>query len=211
MTYPSRFFFILLVCLAVGSKAVTQEIKQPSGLKFLYKTELDTSKEFYGYHIEIRQILPETDELIPLTIDDRLIIERSGYSKQEKITILGEFLTFRVDTSKSNKRYQFKAAYFMTPPEGLDGFTVEIEALYSFTRMLMIGYPPIKPMLVNRVTGEELNTNLKAVSEVYDIYTKWYIQNKECGFEKITLPLAGTPYAWLGEDKLHALFLRKSL
>ena len=89
-------------------------------------------------------------------------------------------------------------------------FTIEIEALYSFTKMLTITYSPLKPMLINRTTGEELNTNPKAVSEVYDIYEKWYDENKKTDFKNISLPLTGSPYCWLGENKGIEPFLKKS-
>lgn len=146
-----------------------------------------------------------------MSIDDRDIISRSKYTRDDEIKILGEYLTFRGDTSISNKQYRFKAASHMVRPEGINGFTIEIEALYSFTRMLTKGLPPIKPMLINRTTGEQLNTNLKVVNEVYDIYSKWYNANKKTEFKNITLPLTGSPYCWLEEDKGMEPFLKKSL
>jgi hypothetical protein len=187
--------------------------KQHPSTEYLRKTNLDTSKNSYGSHIEVNQVLSVSTEnrIISNDIDDRDMISRSKYSRDEQIKILGEYLTFRGDTSVSNKRYKFKAAYYMTPPEGVKGFTVQIEALYSFTRMLTQGLPPIKPMLINRTTGEELNTNAKVVSEVYDIYIKWYKENEKTDFKNITLPLTGSPYCWLGEDKGMEPFLKKSL
>src|SRR5690606_35379111 len=149
----------------------------PQSREFLFMTELDTSIGNYGVHIEVKQVLPYTNELIPMSIDDRDIIGRSKYSREDRIRILGEYLTFRNDTVISNKKYHFKAAFHMERPEGVSGFTVKIEALYSFTRMLTVGYPPIKPALINRVTGELLNANTKVVNEVYDIYEKWYREN----------------------------------
>jgi hypothetical protein len=195
--------------IASCSRSISQS-KQHSPIEFLHKTNLDTSKPFYGVHIEIKQVLPKTDELIQMTIDDRDIISRSKYSRDDEIKILKEYLTFRGDTSISNKQYRFKAAARMVRPEGIKGFTVQIEALYSFTRMLTEGLPPIKPMLINRTTGEELNTNAKVVAEVYDIYIKWYKENEKTDFKNITLPLTGSPYCWLGEDKGMEPFLKKS-
>ena len=185
--------------------------KQQTANEFLYKTELDTALTNYGVHIEVTQILPDTDELIPMSIDDRDIINRSGYDRDDEIKILGEYLTFRGDTSISNKGYRFRAAHYMTRPEGINGFTIEIEALYSFTRMLTQALPPIKPMLINRASGEELNTNPKIVNEIYDIYIKWYKENMKNDFKDIKLPLSGSPYCWLGEDKGMKNFLKKSL
>jgi len=67
---------------------------------------------------------------------NRDAISRSKYTRNDEIKILGEYLTFRGDTAISNKKYRFKAGYYMTRPEGVNGFTVQIEALYSFTRSL---------------------------------------------------------------------------
>jgi hypothetical protein len=177
----------------------------------LYKTEVDTSKSNYGLHIEVKQILPETKDLIPMSIDDRDIIGRSKYSKDDRIKILGEYLTFRGDTAISNKKYHFKAAHHMVRPEGISVFTIQVEALYSFTRMLMIGYPPIKPALIDCTTGEEVNANPEKVNEVYDIYSRWYQENLKSGFTSISLPLLSSRYCWLGQDKDLRPYLKKSL
>lgn len=208
------FAYLLLIsfaCYILSCSPGMSQTKQQAAREFLYKTKLDTSKDNYGMHIEIKQVLPDTKELIPMSIDDRDIISRSKYTRDDEIKILGEYLTFRGDTSISNKQYRFKAASHMVHPEGINGFTIEIEALYSFTRMLTKGLPPIKPMLINRTTGEHLNTNLKVVNAVYDIYSKWYNENKKTEFKNITLPLAGSPYCWLEEDKGMERFLKKSL
>ena len=204
-------FIILFSVVEANCQSQKFSSKESRDLNFLYKTKIDTSSENKGQHIEIKQVLPKTDELIPMSIDDRDIISRSGYHRNDEIKILWEYLIFRGDTNISNKKYHFKAAYHMVQPEGIVGFTIEIEALYSFTRMLTIGYPPIKPMLINRTTGEELNTNAKVVSEVCDIYVKWYNENKKTEFKNISLPLSGSPYCWLGEDKGMEPYLKKSL
>lgn len=197
-------FFYFQSCLA------PQKIPVDKGdFKFLFVSALDTSQNSFGQHIEIKQILPDTDELIPMTIEDRDIIKRSGYSRSDELTILKEYLAFKGDKRVSNKLYRFKAAGRMIKPDVVN-FTIQIEALYSFTKMLTITYSPLKPMLINRTTGEELNNNAKLVSEVYDIYIKWYNQNEKTDFKNITLPMAGSPYCWLGEDKGIEPFLKKS-
>ena len=211
MKFFVNILFIFCVCFMLSCNRSMSQAKRQQATTFLYKTELDTSKSNYGIHIEVKQVLPDTKELIPMSIDDRDIIGRSKYTRDEQIKILGEYLTFRGDTNISNKQYRFKAASHMVHPEGGIGFTVQVEALYSFTRMLTQGLPPIKPALINRVTGEQLNTNAKAVSEVYEIYIKWYNENKKTDFKNITLPLSGSPYCWLGEDKSMEPFLKKSL
>jgi hypothetical protein len=197
-------FFHFQSC--VSAQKVSENKK---GLKFLYVSELDTSLNSYGQHIEIKQILPETDELIPLTIEDKDIVKRSEYSRIDELTIMKEYLTFKGDKRVSNKLYRLKAAGRMIKPD-VANFTIEIEALYSFTKMLTVSYSPIKPMLINCITGEELNKNYKAVSEVYEIYVRWYNENKKTDFKNISLPLTGSPYCWLGEDKGMEPYLKKS-
>lgn len=208
-SFAHLFLVFWLYYIPACSPGISQT--NPQSREFLFKTELDTSIGNYGVHIEVKQVLPDTKELIPMSIDDRDIIGRSKYSRENRIRILGEYLTFRNDTSISNKKYHFKAAFHMERPEGVNVFTVNIEALYSFTRMLTVGYPPIKPALINRVTGELLNANTKVVNEVYDIYEKWYRENMRTDFKNISLPLAGSAYCWLGEDKGMERYLKKSL
>ncbi|HTI91876.1 MAG TPA: hypothetical protein VL727_14880 [Puia sp.] len=179
--------------------------------KYLYKTALDTSGESYGYHIAVREILPRTKGLIQLSIDDRDIIARSNYDRDIKITILGEYLTFRGDTCTSNKLYILRSGTSMTHPERIEGFSVQIEALYSFTRMLTVGFPAIRPTLLYRATGKPVNTDARAVSEVFDIYSRWYKENLKTDFRSLTLPLAGSPYCWIGEGRVMERYLKKSL
>lgn len=179
--------------------------------KYLYKTALDTSGAYYGCHIVVREILPRTKGLIQLSIDDRDIIARSNYNRDIKITILGEYLTFRGDTSTSNKLYILRSGTSMTHPEGIEGFSVQIEALYSFTRMLTDGFPPIRPALLDRATGKPVNTDARAVSEVFDIYSRWYKENLKTDFKNLALPLAGSPYCWIGEGRGMERYLKKSL
>ncbi|MFT3822674.1 MAG: hypothetical protein QM731_02095 [Chitinophagaceae bacterium] len=203
---------ILLFCIGeVGCLAQLPSSKTNTTLKFLHKTQLDTSHENKGQHIEIKQRLPKTDKLIPLSIDDRDIVSRSGYSRKDEIKILGEYLTFRGDTSRSNKKYHFKPANHMVRPEGISGFTVQIEALYSFTRMLMEGYPPIKPALIDCTTGEEVNSNPGKIKEIYEIYCRWYTENIKSDFKNISLPLDGSRYCWIGQNKDLKPFLKKDL
>ena len=203
-------YSIVFISIAYSCSSGKTLAKKDAFQTFLYKTEVDTSHTNFGQHIEIKQILPDTKELIPMSIDDRDIIARSGYDLQEEIVILGEYLAFQGDTNKSNKRYHFKAAYHMTYPQDVNGFTIQIEALYSFTRMLMAGYPPIQPMLIDRKSGKELNSNPEAVEAVYKIYIDWYENNIKTGFKNMTLPLTGTAFAWRGEDKGLTPFLIKS-
>lgn len=99
----------------------------------------------------------------------------------------------------------------MECPEGIKGFTVEIEALYSFTRMLTIGLPPIRPVLLDRATRKPVNTDARVVRKVFDIYSRWYRENLKTDFKNLTLPLTGSPYCWMGEERGMERYLKKAL
>ena len=161
----------------------------------------------------MKVVLPKAEkgEFIKLGLDDRDEIFRSGYTRNDRIQILCEYLTFEGDTAKSNRQYDFRAAYRSTLPEDTVGYTIQVEALYSFTRLLTIGIPPIRPTILDRKTRENLNTNLSVIKEVYEIYRRWFEQHKKTDFKSISFPLEGTPYAWLGEDKMTVYHFRQDL
>ena len=211
MNFFVRLFSIFLASGVPGCSVTKGQMKLQADTTFLQKPSRDTGSNSYKSHIEVKQVLPKIKEgFISNNIDDRDIIARSNYSREDQIKILGEYLMYRGDTTPSNKKYAFKGGSYLDYPKSVEGFTIEIEALYSFTRMLTIWFPPIKPTLIRCTTGEELNTNPKAVSEVYDIYEKWYDENKKTDYKNISLPLTGSPYCWLGEDKGMEPFLKKS-
>jgi hypothetical protein len=194
-------YFLFLIYSLTGSFLLSVYGQLNSERLFLYKTDRDTNNYSLSSHIEVRERLPKTQGYILIDIDDRDKISRSLYTRSECIEILGEYLTFKGDKTKSDKKYQFKAAYHMIPPDDTTGFTVQIEALFSFTWMLTIGYPPIRPTLIDRETGKHLNTDTCVINEVFEIYNKWFMENKISGFINIRLPLDNTPYVWLGEEK----------
>jgi hypothetical protein len=204
---------IFSYCLILITTSISLFGQDTMKRKFLFKTKIDTSKYLLGSHIEIKVVLPKAKkgEFIKLGLDDRDEVFRSGYTRHDHIQILREYLTFEGDTAKSNRRYDFKAAYHSTLPEDTVGYTIQIEALYSFTRLLTIGIPPIRPTIIDRKTGENLNTKISVIKEVYDIYRKWLEQNEKTDFKSISLPLEGTPYSWLGEDNMNAYYFRQDL
>lgn len=200
----TKCFFPLVIslfCFAFSKNSFLTSGQQTAERKFLFKSKFDTSRNLYGSHIEVREVLPVTHDLIRLDIDDRDKISRSGYSRADCINILGEYLTFQGDTTKSNKKFMFRPGYYLILPQDTVGYTIQIEALFSFTWMLTQGYPPIRPTLIDRATGLHLNKDVKAIREVYDIYSSWYNENKATNFKPMKLPLEGTPYTWSGEDK----------
>jgi len=205
--------YIISCCLTLAISVVSLFGQETIKREFLFKTKFDTTKHLLGSHIELKVILPKAEpgKFIKLGLDDRDEIFRSGYTRQEYIQILREYLTFEGDTAKSNRRYHFKPAYYSTLPEDTVGYTIQVEALYSFTRLLTIGFPPISPTIIDRKTGEHLNRNLGAIEDVYKIYRKWFEQNQNTDFKSISLPLEGTSYAWLGEDKMNNYHFRPDL
>ncbi len=191
---------ISILVISIFSYSVMPKSYAIAELKFLSKTNFDTSRGNYGQHIEIKHSIIESDQLQIVSVDDRDIINNAGYSRTDIFMILGEYLCFRGDTSVSNKKFIFKGSQSMMHINDIEGFTIQIEALYSFTRMLTIGYPPIKPMIINRNTGENLNSNPEAIKEVFEIYEKWYRKNLRNGFKEIKLPLSNSKYCWSDED-----------
>jgi len=206
------FVYTILMYAALTGCGNTMTLhKGKQQTQFLYKTKLDTSAGNYGQHINVKLNLKPTGEMRALSVDDRQLIAASGYTRADYITILGEYLTFYGDTITSNKTYQLRAAYFLEHPADLSSFTVQVEALYSFTRMLTVGLPPIRPVLFDRTTGKKINADAKKINEVYSIYKRWYEENKKTGFQDIALPLTGSDYYWLVEDTSKQLLLKKSL
>ncbi|MGJ1444854.1 hypothetical protein ACR79S_19315 [Sphingobacterium spiritivorum] len=78
---------------------------------------------------------------------------------------------------------------------------VQIEALFSFSMMLINGYPSIRPILYYRHTKEKVILNEKLVQEIYNFYEEWLVTSKETDFKEITWPLVKTPYMWDGEKE----------
>lgn len=204
----SFVFFAAISCVNKLNKS-----NGANQLQFLFKTKFDTVQYNYGQHIDINGWLPRSDskELVMSSIDERQKFYSSSFTKSDRIKILGEYLTFLGDRTPSNQKYFFKQSAYMTSPENINGFTIQIEALFSFTKMLTEGIPPIKPTLIDCTTGEEVNTKPERIKEVYEIYRKWYQENVKSDFKNLTFPLDGSRYCWFGQDKELQLFLKKSL
>lgn len=205
---------ILLFCILItdGCTPLRGHIKQFRPPKYLNRTEEALSEGRLAACIEINQVFPIISEgFISNNIDDRDIIARSKFSQEQQIQILAEYLTFIGDTIPSNKKYLFADGTRMRLPTDISEFTVEIEALYSFTRMLTYWLPPIEPVLINRITGERIIISRRTIKEIYKLHVKWFEESRKAGFKNISLPLEGSPYAWLGEDKGMEPYLKKSL
>jgi len=131
-------------------------------------------------------------------IDDRDIF--IGYSYSQRIEILHEILTFQGDTTKSDKLYKIKLPDLSRVE--VKPFTIQIEALYTFSRMLLLAFPEMKPKLTNKKEKANYNGNQCVVDEVYAIYRKWLQDAVESDFRDLNLPMSGTKYQWEGQQKI---------
>jgi len=111
MKVPTGFIILVLLLILVSCTTNGGMYLQEK-CRLLHKTVLDTTEYNYGQHIEIkdRAPAPAQGEFISLSIDDRDIIADTAYSREERIEVLKEFLTFQGDTARSNKYYFFQDA-----------------------------------------------------------------------------------------------------
>ncbi|MDH6308515.1 hypothetical protein M2451_000826 [Dysgonomonas sp. PFB1-18] len=131
-------------------------------------------------------------------IEDRDVF--SGYSYSQKIEILEELLSFQGDTTKSGKSYKINSPDLSRIY--IEPFNIQIEALYTFSKMLLIGYPPILPKLTDKNEVINLNGNQTVVDEVYELYRQWLQNAIKNDFKNITLPMSGSYYQWEGQGKI---------
>lgn len=161
-------------------------------------------------HIEIHDVI--IDSMIIL--DDRVMINKMRLSKADRIQVLKEYLSFRGDITRSNKSYpvgfgrgenRLKVIYDKMY------YSIEVEALYSFTSMLFYGSTPISPILIKTKTGDICNSNRTDLDEVYKCYYKWFKRMEKTNFSNLTWPLENSGYHWLGQlDNIERL-LKKDL
>lgn len=172
--------------------------------KFLLKSDLNNSKESYGSHIVLKIIESKYIGAGMIKLDD----DRNffyDYSRGDKINILKEYLTFEADNNISNKTYEFAPDWGTKP----DNLTIQVEALFSFSWMFVLGYPPIRPVLLDKETGKKIELNKKNIKLLYNIYRKWLNRQEKEGFKNITWPLDKTPFMWEGENSKQKIILIK--
>jgi len=203
-----------------AASTFSQEMEQES--KFLY-----TSKK-YGewyknmekpnkYHIAIRDNTPDSvkvklQDFKGGVIDmekenyyDADINVISYYDNAMQVKILQEYLSFYGDTVHSSKSYFPYPGYGKLKPKEKD-FTIQIEALYTFTSLLVGGYICCEPVLIDKITGKVINTNQEEIKEVYCLYQKWLDENKKTSFINYKLPLEGTSFTWKNPTVYMKLF-----
>jgi hypothetical protein len=189
---------VLSIVFATGISCKTaKRIQTPATTQFLSKSKIDTSRHHYGQHLELKFIFPPDAKpgvFYTLGNEDGF---SAWYSKKQKKQILEEYLTFNGDTTKSDKQYYF---FKYTYPQDREHFTIQIEALFSFTRMFVRGYPPLQPKLIDKNTGIVLNNDQSAIDEIYLIYKRWLQSNIRNDFNDFALPLENTRYQWVGQS-----------
>lgn len=121
--------------------------------KYLEKTALIRDKRAYGQSIVLIKPPAENwaDDFIAK--DDRAIMGTLNFTREMRIQVLKELLSYENDTVKSNKLFYIRGRWKNV--ESKD-FTIEVEALYSFTRMLTRDMPRMLPVLIERKTGKNI-------------------------------------------------------
>lgn len=148
--------------------------------------------------------------------DDRVKLDKLELNKANRVAVLQEYLSFYGNETISSKSfsniYGRNENRLLIAKENLK-FPVEVEALYSMTTMLFNGSVIISPILINKETGEICNFSRKDLDLVFAIYREWFVKMKKNEFSKLTWPLEGTNYKWLGEDAVNNVetLLKQSL
>lgn len=174
--------------------------------KYLEKTALIRDKRAYGQSIVLIKPPPENwaDDFIAK--DDRATMGSLNFTREMRIQVLRELLSYENDTVKSNKLFYIRGRWKNV--ESKD-FTIEVEALYSFTRMLTRDMPRMLPVLIERKTGKDITGERTKNAEIYAIYRKWLKKNEKSNFQHIQYPLTGTPFDWDGGED-NDIYLNKA-
>jgi hypothetical protein len=128
----------------------------------------------------------------------------AGYPNKAKIELLAELLKFEGDTSLCSKTVCNYGHVEESKPK-TKTYTTQIDALYLLTILTASSFSPYYcpyPVLIDAVTGEEINNNPEKIKEVFSIYRQWFTDNAQHNFENYNLPLRiGSRYEWYGADK----------
>ena len=126
-----------------------------------------------------------------------------GYPHRERIKVLAELLGYEGDTSLCSKKVcRYGSADAPRPVTTV--YSTQIDALYLLTTLAVGAYSRYYcpyPVLVDTVTGKEINDSPKQVAEVYAIYRAWFKASATNGFVNFQVPLRNSRYAWYGIRK----------
>lgn len=201
---------ILCFCFLSCSNAIGNKRFQ---LKYLSLSDTVKQHQACEKHIEVLYNSNSSTEFTP---DDRVILDKMGLKRKDRIKVLYEYLNFYGDTCISNKYFSNIYGRSHNRVEMVKRnirYPVEVEALYSMTTMLFKGSVIVSPVLINQQTGEVCNFNRNDLDIVYKIYREWFIKMKKENFSKLSWPLEGGNYKWLGEDDVDDIetLLKRSL
>jgi hypothetical protein len=133
----------------------------------------------------------------------------AGYPNRERIEILSQLLEYEGDTSICSKivcRY----GYTDNKPPSTVSYPIEVDALYLLTTLSVGGYATQYcpyPVLIDTLTGQEIDNSPQDVAKVYAIYRNWFRESKKNGFAKFNVPLRNSRYAWYGTRKTRSYML----
>jgi len=125
------------------------------------------------------------------------------YSLEERIRIIEELLSFSDDTAMSSKKV-CKYGYTTANRPKTKIYTLQVEALYLLTTLTVSSYSVYYcpyPVIVDILTGEEVNNNQQKVKEVYAVYRNWIEKNRKTKFHDFEMPLKNSHYEWYGANK----------
>ncbi|WP_280647436.1 MULTISPECIES: hypothetical protein [unclassified Dysgonomonas] len=185
----------------LSSKEDTLSLSASRNLDIEYKYFVKKKSLNGGYCLELKAVT-HVDSIAKAKygslIEDRDVF--SGYSYSQKIEILEELLSFQGDTAKSGKSYKINSPDLSRIY--IEPFNIQIESLYTFSKMLLIGYPPILPKLTDKNEVINLNGNQTVVDEVYELYRQWLQNAIKNDFRNLTLPMSGSYYQWERQGKI---------
>lgn len=208
MRYIKLLVLTFVWFLTYSGTTISKHQSLTKQLNYLFKAELHCGEMGCSQRILLKQ--PPSKSLAEslTAVDDRTIMGRLHFTKDMRIQVLKELLTFQYDSVKSDKLLYIRGKWKNVEDKD---FTIEIEALYSFTRMLTDGNPRILPVLIDRKTQRIVTGRRHEINEIYNIYRKWLADNKKTGFKDVRFPLADSPFDWLGADEDLNKYLKQSL
>ena len=208
MRYMKSLLLIFIWSLSCSGTTVCDHRSLTKQLKYLFKADIYCGEMGCAQRILIRQPPSESLAESLVAVDDRTVMNRMHFTKEMRIQVLKELLTFQYDSVKSDKFLYIRGRWKNVEDKN---FTIEIEALYSFTRMLADGNPRILPVLIDRKTKEIITGKRKEINEIYNVYREWLTENEKTDFKDFKFPLTDSPYDWMGGDEDLNKYLKKSL
>jgi hypothetical protein len=196
---------LLLPCL-LALCVLGWRTASPPNRSFIAKVHSECNVDGFKLALLPHQI-PNNYKPFPCTYEqDKLF---SGYSQRERIEILYQLLQYEGDTSLCSKRV-CRYGYTDSPYPQTKYYTTQVDALYLLTILAVGGfassYCPY-PVLIDTVSGREIDPSSEKIAEVFAIYKAWFEENKKRGFKHFPVPLRNSRYKWYGIRKSRSYIL----